>query len=165
MKPQLRISQWLPLIPDAAAALENYYSEWNHDTRIENFDRLFDCADEALLHAFDWNRSKQGREWWALSYRALIMCPIKLAAPTLVQLPWSKQKPEFKEDCMVLRATWNGVRWEVYMDLVERINDADGSYMAWLDLTGDEIGSIDEMQADLYAIIAFPGPLRGGKND
>lgn len=75
---------------------------------------------------------------------------------------WSKEKPTFKEDCILLTASWWKDHWEtksfdIYQADGEDENGNPGWYWSVLQ-DGEECGDIEDLQADLYRVISFPAP-------
>lgn len=79
----------------------------------------------------------------------------KLSSPTPIQEPWVSVKPEFKEDCILITATWIGGRinhW-LYMQFEINKTDSDEGWYWGIFQEGDEWGDIADLKADLYLSI------------
>lgn len=78
------------------------------------------------------------------------------------QSKWVSEKPDFKEECIVLTATWIQNDWEYNAYLIKRIDtvtNEDGFYLGWCTLDGEEYGDLNDLHADLYQVQSLiPNP-------
>ena len=66
---------------------------------------------------------------------------------------WTKEKPEFKDECLLMTATKIRDKWEYNLWLIEKQVTDEGWYWGWLTSDGEEYGDIADLKADLYATI------------
>jgi hypothetical protein len=74
------------------------------------------------------------------------------------QNDWVFEKPEFKEDCILLTATKSDTIWEYNSWLIIALDGEDDNgkpawYWGWCNIDGEEYGDISDLQADKYKII------------
>lgn len=64
---------------------------------------------------------------------------------------WVSEKPVFTHDCILLTATnirqWSLSSWLIIWQ---------EGYWKWCEMDGEEYGDIEDLQADLYKVIALP---------
>lgn len=66
---------------------------------------------------------------------------------------WLTEKPEFKENCILLTATFIRDEWSYNSWLIEKINHGEGWYWGWMSLDGDEYGDLADLKAGRYKIV------------
>jgi len=76
---------------------------------------------------------------------------------------WVTEKPDFKENCIIITASFYADQWSYSMfttDLVDGVNDKDESaFYVGLFSDGDEWGDIADLSADKYLVLpALPSP-------
>ena len=69
------------------------------------------------------------------------------------ELEWLKEKPEFKEECVFITATWWNDHWEYQLWEIEKMKSEEGYYLGVCDESGGEWGEIADLHADLYKVI------------
>jgi len=70
-------------------------------------------------------------------------------------MKWQKEKPDFKDECLVICANkikeiWHYNLFEIR--LLESENESSYYYMGWLE-DGEEVGDLADMEAQLYLVI------------
>lgn len=74
---------------------------------------------------------------------------------------WTKKKPKFDQECMVICANkWNG-DWEYSLYLITKVVFEDKWYWGWLTQDGEEYGDLADMQSQRYYVMPL---LDGAKN-
>lgn len=66
---------------------------------------------------------------------------------------WVTQKPEFKEECLVIIASYSKYGWEYATFQIKNVDGEDGQYLGLLTGDGDEWGDIEDMAADKYFVM------------
>ncbi len=69
---------------------------------------------------------------------------------------WLSNKPDFKEECVLVTASFIRGHWEYTTYIIEKINTPEGWYMGWLTGEGEEYGDLADLQADRYLILQKP---------
>lgn len=66
---------------------------------------------------------------------------------------WTTQKPEFKNDCLLITASRYGSDCSYNLFQIKKVDHGDGEYMAWLTSDGDEYGDLADLEAQLYFVL------------
>lgn len=66
---------------------------------------------------------------------------------------WTKEKPVFTEDCVLIAASKMKDFWDYVTYIIKKTNNGDGEYWGWFTGYGEEYGDIEDMHADLYLIL------------
>jgi hypothetical protein len=64
-------------------------------------------------------------------------------------MKWTKDKPVFKKDCLLMVATKIRGKWEYTLFTIEK-TECDGQWYWGIFKDFDEWGDIDDLKADLY---------------
>lgn len=68
-----------------------------------------------------------------------------------MKIQWTTEKPDFKEECLLITAYKIKGKWEYSLLTIEKLTDYDGKwYFGWIDVTGNEYGSLSDLEADKY---------------
>lgn len=73
-------------------------------------------------------------------------------------MTWTKTKPIFKKDCILLCGGWFRGEFEYNAYLIKKVYFEDKWYWGWLTSDGDEVGDIEDMHSELYLILPIPKP-------
>ncbi len=68
---------------------------------------------------------------------------------------WLSEKPEFKEECLLITAVKFRDEWEYEVYIIKMIESDEGCYMGWLTGDGDEYGDLADLTSEKY----FTTPL------
>ena len=66
------------------------------------------------------------------------------------KIKWSKEKPEFKRECLLLCATKMRQNYEYSVYQIKKIEFDGFWYWGWLTGDGEEYGAIEDLKSDLY---------------
>jgi hypothetical protein len=69
------------------------------------------------------------------------------------QQKWISEKPEFKDECIVIAASLFRNEWSYTLFQVKKVDGDDGWYLGWLTGDGDEYGDLADLHADKYLIL------------
>lgn len=68
-------------------------------------------------------------------------------------MKWSKKKPKFDKECLLLTAVKIRGEWEFTVYIIKKI-ECDGKwYMGWLDGQGEEYGDLADLTSQLYMVL------------
>lgn len=70
-------------------------------------------------------------------------------------MKWTKEKPEFKKECLLIVAHKWREHYEYTVYQVKKLESDEGWYWGWLTGDGDEYGDIADLRADLYCVITL----------
>lgn len=66
---------------------------------------------------------------------------------------WVTDKPDFKEECLVIAASKIGGSWDYSVFVIKKEYSEEGVYMAIFTGDMDEWGDIDDLSADKYFVM------------
>lgn len=66
---------------------------------------------------------------------------------------WTTEKPDFKEECVLVTATKVAGYWEYTSCIIEKVYTDGSWYMGWLTGDGVEYGDLADLTADKYLIL------------
>ena len=75
----------------------------------------------------------------------------------MINAKWSKTKPKFNKECILIIAIWIEDHWEYTLYTIEMVENPEGWYFGLICDDGEEWGDIDDLQADKYLVLP---PLR-----
>jgi hypothetical protein len=77
------------------------------------------------------------------------------------ELAWQSEKPEFKEECLLLTAVLIRGIWEYTVYQIAKVESDEEWYMGWLTGEGEEYGDLEDLKADKYLVM----PLLKNRNN
>lgn len=66
---------------------------------------------------------------------------------------WVTEKPDFKEECLVIAASRIGDEWEYVTYQIKIVTWGEGEYFGWLNGEGVEFGDLEDFVADKYFVM------------
>ncbi len=66
---------------------------------------------------------------------------------------WTKRKPKFTKECLLIVASKFAKQWEYQIFKILKTGNEDGWYWGWFTGDGEEYGDIADLKAEKYLVL------------